>query len=154
MANVIADSMYGACNDSGNDYLMMDSIVDYRSSDKELSVSSKNMVHRGRSFMRGSTVGCKICIQWRYGSISWQDLKDMKESHILETAEYATDQEIDHNPSFNCWVKAILKKILRTISLVNKRNSRYLKKTDKFGIEVSKSVVQVYDMDKNNGNSL
>ena len=29
MANVIAKSMYSECNDSGNEYLMMDLIVDY-----------------------------------------------------------------------------------------------------------------------------
>ena len=31
---LIADSIYAACDDFGNDYPMMDSIVDYRKSNK------------------------------------------------------------------------------------------------------------------------
>ena len=34
--NVIAESMYTAFDDSGNEYLMMDSIVGYRKSNKSL----------------------------------------------------------------------------------------------------------------------
>ena len=51
MANVIAESMYAACDDYGNKYLLMESIVGYRKSDNALSVSCKKVVHRGRSFM-------------------------------------------------------------------------------------------------------
>ena len=47
----------------------------------------------------------------------------------------------------------VLKKRLRIISLVKKRNSCYLKKTHKFEIEVPKSVAQTYAMDENNGNT-
>ena len=55
--------MYAACNDSGNEYPTMDSIVDYHKSDKVVSVSSQKVVHRGLSFMQRSTVGCHICVQ-------------------------------------------------------------------------------------------
>ena len=48
-------------------------------------------------------------------------------------------QEIDHYLAFNWWVEEVLKKRLMIISLVKKRNSEYLKKTQKFGIEVPKS---------------
>ena len=76
-----------------NKYLMMDSIVDYRKSDKSISFSSQKVVHRGRSFMRKFTVGWKLCFQWRDGSTSWQALKYLKESHPVETSEYALAQE-------------------------------------------------------------
>ena len=55
-ANVISESIYAACDDSGNEYMMMESIVDYRKSNKALSVSSQKVVHIGRSVMRRSTV--------------------------------------------------------------------------------------------------
>ena len=44
---MIADSMYAEYDDSVNEYLMMDSIVDYQKSDKYVSVSSQKVVHRG-----------------------------------------------------------------------------------------------------------
>ena len=71
----------------------------------------------------------------------------------METAEYTVSQEIYHDPAFNWWVKAVPKKRLMIISLAKKRNAQYLKKTHKFGIEVPKSVVQSYALDKNNGKS-
>ena len=47
-----------------------------------------------------------------------------------------------------------LKKRLRIIYIVNNRNYSYLNKTHKFWIEVPKSVVQAYVLDKNNVNTL
>ena len=48
----------------------------------------------------------------------------------------------------------MLKKRLRIISLISKRNTRCLKKTHTFGIEVPKSVEQKYAMYKKSGNTL
>ena len=93
--------MYPACNDSGNNYLMIDSIVDYWKSDKAISFSSQKVVHRGRSFIHQSTVVWQLCVQWINGSTSWQDLKYLKEFHPVETEEYAMAQEIYHKPEFN-----------------------------------------------------
>ena len=72
----------------------------------------------------------------------------------MDTAEYAVAHKIYHDPSFSWWEEAVLKKRLRTISLVKKRNAQYLKKTHKFGIEVHNSVAQAYALDKKNGNDL
>ena len=76
------------------------------------------------------------------------------ESHPVETLEYAVAQEIYHDPAFKWWVKAVLKKRMRVISLVKRINARYLNKTHKFVIEVPKSVAQAYTLDKKNGNNL
>ena len=56
MSNFIVDSIYATCDDSGNDYLMMDSILDYRKSDKAILVFNQKVVHIVWSFMRQSTV--------------------------------------------------------------------------------------------------
>ena len=100
-ANVIEESMYAACDYYGNEYLMMDLILDYRNSDKVVSVFIHNVVHRGQSFNWQSTVGWQICVQWRYGFTSWQSLKDLKELYPVEISEYAVAQEINHEPVFN-----------------------------------------------------
>ena len=68
-SNVISDSMDAVCDESRNEYLMMDSIVDYWKRDKSISVSSQKVVHRRRSFMQRFTVGWNLCIQYRDGSI-------------------------------------------------------------------------------------
>ena len=132
--NVIADSIHAACDDFGNEYLMMDSIVDYRKSNNTISFFIQKVVHRGRSKMWRSRFRWQLCVKWRDGSTSWQYLKNLKESHPVETAEYSVAQEIDHEPAFNWWVNTILNNRLRIISLVRKRNAQYIKKTHKLGI--------------------
>ena len=75
--------------------------MDYRKNDKDVTVTDQKVVHRGRSFMRKSTVGWQLCIQWKDGSMLWQELKDLKESHPVKTAGYAVAQEIYYNPALN-----------------------------------------------------
>ncbi len=57
-------------------------------------------------------------MKWKDGSTSWESLSDLKESHPLETAEYAMTIGIDHEPAFNWWVPYVLKKRHQIISLV------------------------------------
>ena len=68
-------------------------------------------------------------------------------------AECAVAHRIDHEPVFNWWVKHVLKmsnKIIGSIRL----QTRYLKKSHKFGIELPKTVEQTYTLDTKNGNTL
>jgi hypothetical protein len=80
------------------------------------------------------------------GSTSWENLADLKESHPIETAEYAVTKGID--------LPHVLKKRDRIISLVCKRTTRYLKWTHKFGIEVPKTVKEALALDRKNGKIL
>ena len=147
-ANVIAQSMYAQCDPDGNQYVLLDGIVDFRKNNTALSIADQKIVVRGRSSMRRSTVGWQLCCQWKDKSTSWEKLSDLKESHPLETAEYATAMNIDHEPAFNWWAPHVLKKRDRIISLVKQRKPRYLKRTHKFGIEVPKSAKEAFDLDK------
>ena len=134
--------MYDACDDSINEYLIIDSKVDYWKNDKSIRVTHQKLVHRSRIFMLRYPVGWNLCVQWRDGLMSFQSLKDLKKSHPVETDKYSVDQDIYPEPAYNWWVNAVLKKSFRILSLIKKRNTRYLKKTHKFGIEVPKSVAQ------------
>jgi len=105
--------------------------------------------------MKRNTIGWQICCQWKDGSTSWENLSDLKESHPLETAEYAMTIGIDCKPAFNWWVPYVLKKCDRIISLVRKLTLCYLKRTHKFGIEVPKTVKdEALKLDPKNGNTL
>ena len=71
-ANTIAQSMYALCDPDGNQYVMFDSIVDFRRSTTALFYDDQN-VHKAdeRSFMRRATAGWQLCIQWNDGSTWW-----------------------------------------------------------------------------------
>jgi hypothetical protein len=117
-ANLIAEAMYAQCNPDGNQYVLLDSIIDHRQLDTAIRPSDQKVVRPdGRTYMKRSTIGWQVCFQWKDGSTSWENLADLKESHLLETAEYAVTQGIDHEPAFNWWVPHVLKKRARIISL-------------------------------------
>ena len=59
-----------------------------------------------------------------------------------------------NEPAFNWWAGFVLKKWERIISLVRKKNMRYLKRNEKFGIALPKNVKEALQLDKNNGNNL
>jgi len=72
----------------------------------------------------------------------------------LECAEYAFAQGIEHEPAFNWWAPHVLKKRKHIISLVRKRQTRYLKRTHKFGVEMPRNAEHAKELDEANGNTL
>ncbi len=132
----------------------MEEIVNHRCLSTAIKLSDQKIVHTdGKTYLKHSTIGWQLCCQWKDGSTSWENLADLKESHPIDTAEYAKILGIDHEPAFNWWVPHFLRKRDHTISLVRKRNPRYLKRTHKFGIALPKTVKENLELNKNNGNT-
>jgi hypothetical protein len=147
--------MYAQCDPDGNQYVLLDSLTNHQRLDTALQLSDQTTVHSyGRTYQQRNTIGWQICCQWRDGSSSWEKLSDLKESHPLETAEYAVTMGIDHEPAFNWWVPHVLRKRDRIISAVAKRSARFLKQTHKFGIEIPRTVKGDLELDRHNGNTL
>jgi hypothetical protein len=154
-ANLIAEAIYAQCDPDGNQYVLLNSIIDYRQLDAAMRPSDPMVVQPdGCTHLKHSTIGWQVCCQWKDGSTSWENLADLKESHPIETAEYAVTKGINHEPAFNWWVPHVLKKLDRIISLVRKRTTHYLKRTHKFGIEVPKTVKEALALDPKIGNTL
>ena len=89
----------------------MESLVDYRKNEKSMSVADQKSVICGQPVMIKSTAGWQICVQCRYGLTSWQLHKDLKESHHVQTVEYALAQGIDYETGFNWWIDSVLIKM-------------------------------------------
>jgi hypothetical protein len=154
-ANLIAEAMYAQCDTDGNQYVLLDSIIDHKRLDLAIRPLDQKVVQPdGHTYLRHSTIGWQLCCQWKDGSISWESLADLKESDPIETAEYAVTKGLVHEPAFNWWVSHVLKKRDQIISLVRKRTTRYLKRTHKFGIEIPKTVKEALALDRKNDNIL
>ena len=108
----------------------------------------------GRQVTSKTTAGWKICYHWKDDSTSWEKLSNLKESHPVQTAEFAIIKGIDHEPAFNWWVKHVLKKRERIIAGVRNLQTRYLKRSHKYGIELPKTVEKALTLDAMNGNTL
>ncbi|MGH3053527.1 MAG: hypothetical protein ACRDL7_00940, partial [Gaiellaceae bacterium] len=68
-ANVIAESLYSQVDDEGNQYLIMDEIIDHRCNDTavhqdDMYVTSSN----GNRHKRRTTRGWELCIAWKDGT--------------------------------------------------------------------------------------
>ena len=101
-ANVIAQNMYAQSEPDGNCYVLFGSIVDWRRSTTALCYNAQ--VARkadGRTYMRRSTAGWQLCIQWKDGSTSLEKLSQIEESHSTETDECACAQGLEREPTFN-----------------------------------------------------
>ncbi|KAL7465994.1 hypothetical protein ACHAW6_000395 [Cyclotella cf. meneghiniana] len=134
-ANTIAEALYAQCNPDGNQYILLDAIVDYQR-DPNVAIRRNNQ---------------ELCCEWKDGSTSWQKLSDLKESHPCQVAEFALAAGIADEPAFNWWVAWVLKMRDRIISLVKRRSTRYHKRTHKLGIELPKTVDEAYAIDKATG---
>jgi hypothetical protein len=147
-ANVIAESIYSQVDNEGQEFLMLDEIVDHRSDDS--AVRTENMwIQRGSNQrMRQTTKGWQLLVQWKDGSTTWTHLKDLKESNPVQVSEYAVANQISDEPGFAWWVKDVLRRRDRIISKVK---SRYWLRTHKFGIELPKSTDEALQIDKDTG---
>jgi hypothetical protein len=99
-ANKIAECMYAQCDPEGNQYILLDCLVDFDKSLTTISLADQNILVKGCPSKCHNMHGWKICCQWKDGSTTWESLKVLKESHPLEMAEYAITQVIDHEPVF------------------------------------------------------
>ena len=150
-ANVIAQSMYAMCDTEGNQYLLLDGIVDHRKDGTAVERADMYVQRGSNKQLKKTTKGWKLCVEWKDGSTSWERLADLKESNPVEVAEYATAHGLDSEPAFLWWVPYTLRRRNRIIAAVN---SRYHKRTHKFGIEVPKTFEDCLRIDHENGNTL
>jgi hypothetical protein len=93
--------MYAQIDPGGNQYVLLDCLVDFDKSLTAISLADQYIVAKGCPSKRCNTYGWKICCQWTDGSTTWESLKDLKESHPLEMAEYAITQGIDQESALN-----------------------------------------------------
>ena len=75
-------------------------------------------------------------------------LKDLKESHPIEVAEYAFANKILEEPAFSWWARHVLKKRDR---ILKKVKSRYWERTHKYGVRLPKTVTEALRMDRESG---
>ena len=153
-ANAIAESMYAMCDKNSDRILLFDAIVDHKKNDKAMNRTEQKFVDSiGKRQYKHSTKGWEVCVRWDNGSTTWEKLSNFKECYPVQTAEYAATNDIDTEPAFNYWFPHTLNKCDNIIYLVKKLQTRYLKKTHTFGIEMPKTVKEADELDTKNGDT-
>ena len=148
-ANIIAEHIYSQVDDEGYTHYTLSEIIDHRKDSTAVNKDDAFITMRnGKIKPRITTKGWQLCCQWNDGSTSWHALKDLKESHPLQVAEYAVNNKLAEEPAFSWWVKHALNTRDRIIS---KMKSRYLRRDQKYGIEIPKTVQRALEIDKETG---
>ena len=109
-ANIIADCMYAQCDIEGDQYRLIDHIVDHRKDGQAVSKHDQEVTSGGKTYKQKTTRGWQLCIEWKDKSTSWERLSDMKESYPVEVAEYAEAMGISDEPAFSWWTLHVLKR--------------------------------------------
>jgi hypothetical protein len=111
-AILIAESIFSQCDPDGNQYVLLDEIIDHRCRlPMAIRLADQKVVRaNGRIYLKHLTIGWQTCCQWKDGSSSWENLINLKESHPIETSEYAKIIGVNHEPAFNWWVLMFLKR--------------------------------------------
>ena len=151
-ANVIAENIYEQVDDEGRYSHMFDSILDFAKDLHAVSKENKYFVSkRGKQSLRKTTAGWKLLVRWNDNSEQWIPLKELKESHPVEVAEFALSRGVATEPAFAWWVPHTMKKRDRIIAAVK---ARVRVTTHKFGIQVANSISHGKELDEQNGNTL
>jgi hypothetical protein len=75
-ANMIAENLYSQVDHEGNQFILLDEIIDHVHD--ETAKPGHNKMN-----------GWKLCVLWKDGSTSWEQLKDLKHGFPVQAAEYA-----------------------------------------------------------------
>lgn len=146
-ANIIAENMLTQVDSDGYSTTLMDGIVDYKK-DEPVAVAKSDkwvVTNRGTRRLRKTTKGWKLLVRWKDDSETWIPLKDMKESHPVETAEFAKARGIDDEAAFAYWVPYTLRK--RDV-IIHAVKARARKVTHKYGIEVPNNMARAMQLDE------
>ena len=151
-ANIIAENMLTQVDSDGFTMTMMEGIIDHKK-DESTAISKDDKYiscPRGQRRLRKTTKGWKLLVKWKDKSESWIHLKDLKESHPVDLAEYARARGISDEAAFAWWVPYTLRKRDIILSAVK---HRIRKTTHKYGIEIPTNVEHAYRIDKKNGST-
>ena len=137
-ANLIAENMSMQIDKKGNRYVLMDKITDHCFFEAAVKIQDAFVTISSSTKRRSlTTQGVSLYIKWYNVNTIWVPLKDVKEYHLFQLAEYAVADKISIDPAFAWWVPHTLKKRNRIIA---KLKCKYWLKTQKFRIKASNNI--------------
>ena len=121
-ANYITENIFAQVDQDGNHQVLLDEIINYRTTSKEVKQQDAFITTRTSTKRRcETTIGWELLVQWKDGSTNWIALKDLKESYPVQVTEYSVGASILMEPAFAWWVPYTLKKRNRIVAKVKSK---------------------------------
>jgi len=148
-ANIIAEHIYSQVDGEGYTQYMLNEIVDHKKDNTAVTKEDGTITTKaGRKLPKRTTKGWQFLCQWNDGTTSWHPLKDVKESHLLQVAQYAINNGLAEEPAFTWWPPHTMKKRDRIIKATKKQ---YFRIHQKYGIEIPKTAQEAQALDTKTG---
>ena len=149
--NILAESLYSEMDSEGKQFRLICNIINHIRSKGALEKDDRWRISKVKRHKKLTLTGWELEVEWADSNASWLPLRELKETNMVETAEYAKEKSIIDEPAFDWWAPLTLKKKNRLIKASKKWlvGSRY-----KFGIKIPNTVQEALELDKTNGNTL
>jgi hypothetical protein len=79
--NVIAENVYAQCDIEGRQYNLMEGIIYHKTDGHAVAPADMYIKHGSKKKVMKTTKGWHLCVEWKYGTDSWERLADIKESN-------------------------------------------------------------------------
>ena len=110
-ANAIESNLFSQVDQDGKHFILFNYIVDLRTDGTQIKEGGSFIhISNGNNRKIETTKGWGVFIQQKYGSSTWNQAKDVKESFLVQLAYYAVLKKIADEPAFARWIKKVLKK--------------------------------------------
>ena len=98
-ANAIASNLFSQVDQDGQRFALFDKIINTRTDRNQIKkLDAFIQIANGNKLKRETTKGWEICIQWKDGSSTLNQLKDIKEAYPVQLAEYSAMHSISDEP--------------------------------------------------------
>ena len=71
-ANAISEHMFTQCDPEGNQYLLLDSIIDHEVDDTAVTDWDRYVHVNGCKHHQKTTCGVRLCVSWKNGTTTWE----------------------------------------------------------------------------------
>ena len=104
-ANIIAENIFSQVDSEGMQMLVLKEIVDHKKDNLVVNIEDGyTMMKSSHQAPKITTRGWKFLVEWKDGTTDWIALKDLKDSNLIELAEYAVANHIQEEPALKWWV--------------------------------------------------
>ena len=87
--------------------MMLNQVIGHRTDgskliDKNAFITSSNGIKQQKEITKGH----QVLLKWKDGTSTWNQLKDVKDSYLVQLADYAIENRLDKLPAF-CMVGSL-----------------------------------------------
>ena len=145
-ANAIASNLFAQVDRDGQLFVLFTAIIDSCTDCTQIKEGGSFIhISNGNKRRRETTKGWEVCIQWKDGSSTWNQVKDVKESFPVQLEEYTVLNQIAYEPEFSWWLEKLLNKGDKIIS---KTARKYWQKTHNYGLRIPHTVKEAIEIEK------